>query len=311
MKYTYPEQYGIAEVSYIFCGGRWFQLENGLPIMVDDLKPNMRLRSKHGMVINVVGVQCLYEPPEPPSTDENGRTLSRVIGTVKHKANTVMDLTWSYCTTTSTPDHRYYSVSRQAYVPASDLRPGELLRTDTGAVTPVQAVGPKRFGLIEVYNLEIEHFHNYYVGAGESVLVHNGTCVTQPMDAELAEELPESVLYRIVRGDAKGRSFGTPRNPDVPSIGEFNPRVADVAASDISELVVGGKHGIFPEQAESISQLTNEELTAFRIQDPISAVQVENGLSLTGGHHRINEIIQRVQSAQLDPSTLIRILVHD
>ena len=195
VKYRYPEQYGIAEVSYIFPGGRMFVLENGLPIMVDDLKPKMRLRSQHGMIITVVAVQLLNEWPDPPCTDENGRTLSRVIGTVKHMANTVMDLTWSFCTTTSTPDHRYYSVSRQTYVPASDLMPGELLRTDTGAVTPVQSVGPKRYGLVEVYNLEIEHFHTYFVGAGQGVLVHNGigACIEQPKPWEM-EEIEEGGL---------------------------------------------------------------------------------------------------------------------
>jgi hypothetical protein len=131
------------------------------------------------------------------------------------------------------------------------------------------------------------------------------------MDIDLANELPENVLYRIVRGDTKGRPFGTPRNPAVPSIGEFNPRYVDVAAVDVPTLIVGRRHGIFPEQAEIIAQFSNEELVTFRLDDPISAIQVYNGFSLTGGHHRINEIIHRVQLSHIDPNTLIRILVHD
>lgn len=131
------------------------------------------------------------------------------------------------------------------------------------------------------------------------------------MEAEAAGQLPENVLYRIARGDAKGRAFGTPRNPRVPTREEFNPRIATVRAGDFAEMIVGRRHGIFPEQAEWVVRLGHEELIRFRIEDPISATQARNGLSLTGGHHRTNEIIRRVQAGQLEPNTIIRILLHD
>ena len=144
------------------------------------------------------------------------------------------------------------------------------------------------------------------------MLVHNGpTCVVKPLDAETAEELPEDVRFRTARGDAKGRPFGTPGNPDVPTLEEFNPRIGEVRAGDLDDTIVGRKHGIFPDQAEQVSQLSNDELIRFRAEDPISATQDGDGLSLTGGHHRTNEIIQRVQAGQLDPDTIIRILIHD
>lgn len=131
------------------------------------------------------------------------------------------------------------------------------------------------------------------------------------MDADVASQLPEDVLFRIARGDAKGRAFGTPRNPRAPTAEEFNPRIAEVRAGDLEATIVGRRHGISPEQAQRISQLSGEELIRFRCQDPISATQVEGGLSLTGGHHRTNEILLRVQAGQLDPNTMIGILLHD
>jgi hypothetical protein len=131
------------------------------------------------------------------------------------------------------------------------------------------------------------------------------------MDMATAEQLPGDVLYRIVRGDAKGRAFGTPRNQRAPTLAEFNPRIAEVRAGELAATVVGRKHGIFAEQAERVAQLSNEELIRFRAEDPMSATQGKDGLSLTGGHHRTNEIIHRVRTGQLDPNTVIGILVHD
>lgn len=69
-----------------------------------------------------------------------------------------------------------YSVSRQGYVPAEELQVGEYLLNDEDQAVPVQGVSPPRAGLVDLYNLEVEHFHNYYVGPdrGKAVLVHNG-----------------------------------------------------------------------------------------------------------------------------------------
>ncbi len=133
----------------------------------------------------------------------------------------------------------------------------------------------------------------------------------KPMDADPAGQFPEDVLFRITRGDAKGRTFGTPRNPRTPTVEEFNPRLVEVRAGDLADLIVARRHGILPEQAQRVAQLSHKDLIRFRINDPISATQVQNGLSLTGGHHRTTEIIHRVQASQLAPDTIIRILLHD
>jgi hypothetical protein len=134
---------------------------------------------------------------------------------------------------------------------------------------------------------------------------------TIPLSAQLAERLRETVLYRIARGDADGRPFGTPRNPRLPTIQEYNPRIGEVAVGGLQELIVARKHGIFPDQAELMASWSDDELLRFRLDDPVSAVELEDGLSLTGGHHRVNEIVHRVQVGKLDPKTPLRILIHD
>jgi hypothetical protein len=127
----------------------------------------------------------------------------------------------------------------------------------------------------------------------------------------LPPEQQERLLYRIMRGDNKGRPYGTPRNPGVPPIDTFNPRIEEVRAGDLEKLVVQTKHGIFPKQARSIRELSNDEIVRFQMEDPISGAKVEGGLSLTGGHHRIDEIVKRVNAGQLPPSTLVPLLIHD
>jgi RHS repeat-associated protein len=70
-----------------------------------------------------------------------------------------------------TPPHRFFSVDRNDYVPAEDLRPGECLHTRSGQTLAVESIRlqpkPER-----VYNLEIEGEHHYFVGK-LGVLVHN------------------------------------------------------------------------------------------------------------------------------------------
>jgi hypothetical protein len=131
-----------------------------------------------------------------------------------------------------------------------------------------------------------------------------------PMSDDLGE-IPEDVLYRIHRGDAKGRPFGTPRNPRAPTPEEFNPRLESIRAIDLEAEVVARRHGIEPEQARRVAGLGDEDLVRYRPEDPISAARVPGGLSLTGGHHRVDEIIRRARAGPLAPETIVRVLIHD
>ena len=65
------------------------------------------------------------------------------------------------------------------------------------------------------------------------------------------------------------------RNPRVPTMEEFNPRIVEVLASDLSRLIVDGRHEVHPEQLECIATLADEELTRIRFDDPISATQTK------------------------------------
>ncbi len=128
----------------------------------------------------------------------------------------------------------------------------------------------------------------------------------------LPEEQAERLLYRINRCDAKGRTFGTPRNPHPPSIDEFNPRIREIRAGDVEREISQTKHGTFPDQEVSIAKLSNDELIRFRIEDPISATAAPGGgISVTGGHHRIAEVARRMHTGQLPPDTPVPFLLHD
>ncbi len=46
-------------------------------------------------------------------------------------------------------------------------------------------------------------------------------------------------------------------------------------------------------------RLSDEDLLRFRVEDPMSGYGANGGFSITGGHHRMNEIIRRVQAGGL------------
>ncbi|MBX9622241.1 MAG: HINT domain-containing protein [Gemmataceae bacterium] len=320
MGYTFSEEFGKAEVSYAFSTKQQFVLEDGNVTWAEFLKPGMRFKLEDGGVATVTKVA----PPRvvlPPSDKvyEGGLYEKRILGTIKRTGLVVFDIHFGGgLTVTTTPGHPIYSITRQAFVPAGILRPGELLSNDRGGTTPVVALSEPRYGLVELYNLEVEDFHTFFVGkTGNAVMVHNGLpglcSLVRPLGKEEAALLPESVLYRQVKGDAKGRPFGTPRNTKTPTIEDLNPKIAEVKAGDLESAIVGKKHGIFPEQAEAVKKMSNEELLRFRPEDPMSGHMnaTGDGFGITGGHHRMNEIIERVKDGRLPPDTPIWILFHD
>jgi len=126
---------------------------------------------------------------------------------------------------------------------------------------------------------------------------------TLPSREALLGTLPEAVYV--------GRKAGAKYSRVAATVAEFNPRIYEMRAGDIGKRLASVKHGIFPGQAESIGGLTNKDLLRFRLEDPISSHGIDSGIQLTGGHHRINEIMRRVADGTLDPDALVPILVHD
>jgi hypothetical protein len=70
-----------------------------------------------------------------------------------------------------TAPHHFYSEDRGVWTAADSLQPGELLRTMDSAPAVVEWVRRKP-GVHRVYNIEIEHEHQYFVST-LAVLVHN------------------------------------------------------------------------------------------------------------------------------------------
>ncbi len=175
--YTYAEPFGEAECIDCFPVENPIILAEGNVVPAEWLQPGMRFRMEDG----ALGLVTAVEPArvlEPPSwtPDRHDNDPRRVLGTIKHQGFVVLDVTFGGQTVTTTPDHLFCSGSRGAWVPVGSMRPGERLRNDPGGVTPIEATGPSRDGVIERYNLEVEEPPTFFVGAGASgsALVHNG-----------------------------------------------------------------------------------------------------------------------------------------
>jgi hypothetical protein len=118
--------------------------------------------------------EVIEERPCPKIASGPGRVVT---ATITHANDDVRTLTMSSGETLHvTGNHRMYSATCQDWVPVKDLEIGEALRTVKGRES-VAALGFQR-GRHQVYNIEVETEHCYFVGDGE-VLTHNvGSCVT-------------------------------------------------------------------------------------------------------------------------------------
>ncbi|UMP02495.1 polymorphic toxin-type HINT domain-containing protein [Amycolatopsis sp. EV170708-02-1] len=77
----------------------------------------------------------------------------------------------------ATDEHPFWSPGRASWVDATDLKAGDNLRTEAGAVVTVVKVDRWEAQRQRVYNLTIDSLHTYHVLVGETpVLVHNTNC---------------------------------------------------------------------------------------------------------------------------------------
>ncbi len=108
-----------------------------------------------------------------------------VTGTFQHTAGIVLDLKVGSESKPIgvTPTHPFWSVSRQDWVAAGDLRIGERLETMDGT-TVVESI-VRRPEPETVYNIEVEGDHVYRVGES-GVLVHNASAPANPCDGSLS-----------------------------------------------------------------------------------------------------------------------------
>ncbi|WP_229791465.1 polymorphic toxin-type HINT domain-containing protein [Micromonospora fulviviridis] len=79
-------------------------------------------------------------------------------------------------TVVATDNHPFWLPELSSWVNAEDLVPGQRLAAADGTLVKIEGT-TRRFEEARVYNLTVEEFHTYYVGAGvASVLVHNAGC---------------------------------------------------------------------------------------------------------------------------------------
>ncbi|MBE2199354.1 MAG: hypothetical protein IAE79_12140 [Anaerolinea sp.] len=80
---------------------------------------------------------------------------------------------------TGSEEHPFYVLDVEDYIPMVDLQPDMRLKTDNGSLATVVELKPLDESM-ELYNLTVEHVHNYYIYTSEDatgVLVHNtGPC---------------------------------------------------------------------------------------------------------------------------------------
>lgn len=117
-------------------------------------------------------VESIELCPDIEPDDGTGRMI--VTGTMKHLATNVLNLTITGLEKPLgvTTTHPIWSETRQAFLPAGQLKEGEHLKQLDGTITQVTRISPKRGPPELVYNLEVDAEHVYHV-SDTGLLVHN------------------------------------------------------------------------------------------------------------------------------------------
>ncbi|MBK8208244.1 MAG: hypothetical protein IPK87_15815 [Planctomycetes bacterium] len=79
-------------------------------------------------------------------------------------------------TLTGTPEHPFWSITRNAWVSMGELQPGETLQLAGGQTATATSVRTEHLATpVAVYNFEVAGWHTYHVGTAKSgwVFVHN------------------------------------------------------------------------------------------------------------------------------------------
>ncbi|MBV9124913.1 MAG: hypothetical protein JO112_16285, partial [Planctomycetes bacterium] len=187
--------------------------------------------------------------------------------------------------------HVVWSASRRGWVGAHELYPGEMIQVAGNVVAPVE--GARRVvGRIEVFGIEVEYFHNYFVGTGDNaMLVHNGPeCLVRPKDAEgnplpygfkSAEEyraftaklksgLPEGTQPLFQGSSVTGTSFKTGEPFDVGRKSDFDiALVHDETFLQALDLGAKAKDGT---RIGPLNQAQMEALGLLNVQQELAAM---------------------------------------
>jgi hypothetical protein len=100
----------------------------------------------------------------------------------------------------TTGEHPFWVENRRRWLPARELKVGDLLRTRCGSLVPVESLEDPNNKVQTVYNWRIADYHTYFVSAtasGVSVWAHNAFGYSEGMDAQVAE-IQANKWHRVV-----------------------------------------------------------------------------------------------------------------
>lgn len=126
----------------------------------------------------------------------------------------------------ATPNHPFYVPDRREYVELGELAPGTLLQTADHQQATVVSMNTRN-GKFDVYNLEVEGPHNYYV-SDQKVLVHNkpvwaaGLKVTSAIGKDTRLTRAAKTAGKSVQGDIDHLVSELARGNMNPGIGSKN-----------------------------------------------------------------------------------------
>jgi hypothetical protein len=151
-----------------------------------------------------------------------------VLATLTHPSESVVKISFegNENVLESTSVHKFYSLDRNDWVAAQNLRSGERLQSGSGATfgtVVVRSVEPVA-GRLQVYNLEVDGEHTYRVGRSE-VASHN-TCKLEPYSKVGGHHVPAKAGLR----DAENYSIG-----GAPAISEAEMATAGVKHTLITD----------------------------------------------------------------------------
>lgn len=107
---------------------------------------------------------------------ETGETAPREVTHLWVHEDTLIDLGINGELITTTEDHPFWNETDHEWQRADQLNTGDLVRNANGASLKVEGIKTSTARTDTAYNLTVNNFHTYYVGAGHNnVLVHN-TC---------------------------------------------------------------------------------------------------------------------------------------
>ncbi len=247
VEYTAADAMGVAEVGCRYLHRQRILLAGGGAVPAAGLTPGMAFLLEDGSVATVTSVgQPKRWEPDREHRDAHGNGFRRVVGTFKYTGWVpLMSVRVGGETHRVTPGHPYWSETRWGWYPIGTFAVGELLLTTDRRPIPIERVVPPQWEHTTVYNFEVDEYHTYFVGRGDTaVWSHNGTgplgCgVPKAKEAGLFDHLPDP------EGPVAGgvRSLrGNQYNPDAIAVGQVVHGTAEIRAVIGEALQATGRH---------------------------------------------------------------------